>query len=209
MPAGGCVEEGLSGTLNVRQLVLSVANTLLFTPHRPYYINDYIYIYIYCIYINTSMYLYLEIYRYISLDIYATRLIYANLRSSIDTFVKERNQMGHFMDDGTMWGTLRPASLLWRFMAARASCPVSNASTNCLEMASPKPTLSLHPPHSHPWPPGKLNQSMGERDVWIRSHHIPGRSLWRENPIHVRVPFAWFLPMDFFYFKVLFKLGWR
>lgn len=50
--------------------------------------------------------------------------------------------------------TFRPASLLWRFMAARASCPVSKASTNCLEMASPKPTLSLQPPHSQPWPPG-------------------------------------------------------
>lgn len=49
--------------------------------------------------------------------------------------------------------TLRPASLLWRFIAARASCPVSKASTNCLEMASPKPTLSLQPPQSQPWPP--------------------------------------------------------
>lgn len=55
--------------------------------------------------------------------------------------------------------TLRPASLLWRFMAARASCPVSKASTNCLEMASPKPTLSLQPPHSQPWPPGRTDAS--------------------------------------------------
>lgn len=53
--------------------------------------------------------------------------------------------------------TLRPASLLWRFIAARESCPVSNASTNCLEMASPKPTLSLQPPQSQPWPPSKNN----------------------------------------------------
>lgn len=53
-------------------------------------------------------------------------------------------------ENAVLGGTLRPASLLWRFIAARASCPVSNASTNCLEMASPKPTLSLQPPHSQP-----------------------------------------------------------
>lgn len=65
--------------------------------------------------------------------------------------------------------TLRPASLLWRFMAARASCPVSKASTNCLEMASPKPTLSLQPPHSQPWPPEKnVEKYQITCGIWVK-----------------------------------------
>lgn len=71
--------------------------------------------------------------------------------------------------------TLRPASLLWRFMAARASCPVSKASTNCLEMASPKPTLSLQPPQSQPWPPGwKSKEGEGYFTAAPKRHFIYG-----------------------------------
>lgn len=74
--------------------------------------------------------------------------------------------------EGIQRTTFRPASLLWRFMAARASCPVSKASTNCLEMASPNPTLSLQPPQSHPWPP---DMDKGTR---IRIIFKPNASYW-------------------------------
>lgn len=82
--------------------------------------------------------------------------------------LKSRPHLGLVVDGascltpGAAGLTLRPASLLCRFMAARASCPVSRASTNCLDIASPKPTLSLQPPHSQPWPPGK--KAVGRKD---------------------------------------------
>lgn len=69
--------------------------------------------------------------------------------------------------------TFLPASLLCRFIAALASCPVSRASTNCLEMASPKPTLSLQPPHSQPCPPRIGDEMCAVREPAPR---LPG--LW-------------------------------
>lgn len=68
--------------------------------------------------------------------------------------------------------TLRPASLLWRFMAARASWPVSKASTNCLEMASPKTTLSLQPPQSHPWPPGRMKKNKKWSKLFVLQKYV-------------------------------------
>lgn len=51
--------------------------------------------------------------------------------------------------------TFLPASLLWRLTAARESCPASWESTYCLEILSPKSTLSLQPPHNQPRPPAQ------------------------------------------------------
>lgn len=51
------------------------------------------------------------------------------------------------------WLTSRPAALLCKLTAALESWPVSCASTYCLEILSPKSTLSLQPPHNQPRPP--------------------------------------------------------
>lgn len=52
--------------------------------------------------------------------------------------------------------TIRPASLLWRFMAERASGRFSLASANSRDTMLPKSTSSLQPPHFHPSPGGPL-----------------------------------------------------
>lgn len=57
------------------------------------------------------------------------------------------------MSDCNTWLTSRPAALLCKLTAALESWPVSCASTYCLEILSPKSTLSLQPPHNQPRPP--------------------------------------------------------
>ena len=51
--------------------------------------------------------------------------------------------------------TLLPASLLWRLTRARGSFPVSMLSMIRRDTRSPKPRLSLHPPHLQFTPPVK------------------------------------------------------
>lgn len=65
--------------------------------------------------------------------------------------------------------TSRPASLLCRLTAARESCPLSNASTNCLEILSPNATLSLQPPQIQPLPPVGLKNG---HSVLRRKSHV-------------------------------------
>lgn len=78
--------------------------------------------------------------------------------------------------------TFLPASLLCRFIAALASCPVSRASTNCLEMASPKPTLSLQPPHSQPCPPKKGDEIHAVKQLEEVSEVMGGNEGCGANP---------------------------
>lgn len=52
--------------------------------------------------------------------------------------------------------TVRPASLLCRFIAERASGRFSLASANSLDTNTPNSASSLQPPHFHPSPGGPL-----------------------------------------------------
>ncbi|KAK5881592.1 hypothetical protein CesoFtcFv8_022372 [Champsocephalus esox] len=52
--------------------------------------------------------------------------------------------------------TERPASLLWRFIAERASGRFSLASANSLDTSTPNSASSLQPPHFQPSPGGSL-----------------------------------------------------
>lgn len=52
--------------------------------------------------------------------------------------------------------TVRPASLLWRFIAERASGRFSLASANSLDTSTPNSASSLQPPHFQPSPGGPL-----------------------------------------------------
>lgn len=52
--------------------------------------------------------------------------------------------------------TIRPASLLWRFMAERASGRFSLASANSRDTRTPNSASSLQPPHFQPSPGGPL-----------------------------------------------------
>lgn len=65
--------------------------------------------------------------------------------------------------------TIRPASLLCKFIFSRSERPRSPVSTNSRENLNPKPILSEHPPHSQSRTPTTCAIPLvcGERDWWL------------------------------------------
>ncbi len=67
-----------------------------------------------------------------------------------------KNVIAHFCTFSSYVFTVRPASLLCRFIAERASGRFSLASANSLETSTPNSASSLQPPHFQPSPGGPL-----------------------------------------------------